>query len=80
MSDIEITHGDVYRWPVVLFLDLLAGLFYPLRFCSLGRWCMNVPDANRVDCGLVDVDSGYFWRVLEETVTGDPPEFFSTSM
>ena len=25
MSDIEITHGDVYRWPVVLFLDLLAG-------------------------------------------------------
>ena len=53
MSDVEVTHADVYRRTVVLFLNLLAGLFYPPRFCSLGRWRMNVTYANRVNCGLV---------------------------
>jgi hypothetical protein len=34
---------------------------------------MNVADADRVDCGLLDIDPGYFWRVFEETVAGQPP-------
>ena len=34
---------------------------------------MNVADANPVDGRIVDIDSGYFWRVFEEAVAGQPP-------
>src|SRR5260370_7087945 len=73
VSDIELTDTDMNRRAVVLLLNLLAGLFYPLRFCLLSRWRMNVANAHPVDGGIVDIDPGYFWRVFEEPILGHPP-------
>src|SRR5260370_38257219 len=72
VSDIELTDTDMNRRAVVLLLNLLAGLFYPLRFCLLSRWRMNLANANPVDGGIVDIDPGYFWRIFEETIAGQP--------
>ena len=63
VSDIELTHADMNRRAVVLLPNLFAGLFYPLRFCLLSRWRMNVANANPVDGGIVDISASAHWSV-----------------
>ncbi len=73
VSDDEVTHADLYRWPVVLLLNLLAGRFHPLRFCLLSLRCVNIADGNPVDGGVVNLDPGYLGRVFEQAVARQPP-------
>src|ERR1700674_2973449 len=73
VGDVELTHFDIDRRAVVLLLDLLASRSYSLRFCLLSRWSMNVADTDPLDGRILDLDSGYLWRVFDQTVARHPP-------